>query len=69
MPRSRDMAIFVLTTTTTTTTTMIRLITLPLTHARGVKREKIRGGGVRVLGGLLGSRLRKSGKRRFKGNV
>ena len=34
MPRSRDMAIFLLTTTTTTTTT--RPITLPLAHARGV---------------------------------
>ena len=34
MSTSRDMAIFVLTTTTTTT----RPITLPLAHARGVKR-------------------------------
>ena len=37
------MAIFVLTTTTTitTTTTTTRPITLPLAHARGVKKEMI----------------------------
>ena len=35
VPRPRNMAIFVL-TTTTTMMTMIRPITLPLAHARGV---------------------------------